>query len=333
MAGGIQLLQTAFGTAGAFARARLLRRRVPFLVSWNLTFHCNLRCTYCYSPYLKYPEMKTPELLAGIDEMYALGMRYVTFSGGEPLLRNDIGEIVRHCKQRGITTFISTNGALLPRRIDQIAGVDRLTISLDGPAAVHDAVRGEGAFDAAIAAVRLARGRGIPVALTCVLSRHNLEATDAVLAIAAEHGSMVMFQPATLWLDSSDKPNPIAPEPEAYRAVVRHLIDRKRAGAPITNSLAGLRLLLHWPEPVRIRSTAGMITCTVEPDGKVLSSHLTQAGSLGSVRRNGKTLAEEFASARPLEYTDQPWCGPILELDLIFAGHPGAILNAIRMQG
>lgn len=333
MAGGLQVLQTAFGAAGAFARARLLGRRVPFLVSWNLTFHCNLRCAYCYSPYLKYPELKTPELLAGIDEMHALGMRYVTFSGGEPLLRNDIGEIVRHCKRRGITTFISTNGALLPRRIDQVAGVDRLTISLDGPAEIHDAVRGAGAFEAAVGAVRLARSRGIPVALTCVLSQRNLDAADAVLEIAREHGSMVMFQPATLWLDSSDKPNPIAPEASAYRAVIRALIEKKRAGAPITNSLAGLRLLLHWPEPVRIRSTAGLITCTVEPDGKVLSSHLTQAGMLSSVRRNGKTLAEEFAAATPLGHTDQPWCGPILELDLIFAGHPGAILNAVRMQG
>lgn len=332
MSGRLGLARTAWHVGGAVARARLLRRRTPLLVSWNLTFHCNLRCEYCYSPYLKYPEMKTPEVLAGIDEMHALGMRYVTFSGGEPLLRNDIGEIVRHAKARGITTFISTNGALLPRRIDDVAAVDRLTFSLDGPEEVHDRVRGEGAYAGAVAALALARSRGISAALTCTLSKHNLDTTDHVLDLAREHGSMVMFQPATLWLDSSDKPNPIAPEPGPYRAAIARLIERKQAGAPITNSVSGLRMLSRWPDPVRVRTTAGMLSCTVEPDGKILSSHLTQAGTLVAARREGKTLREEFAAAPALDYTDQPWCGPILELDLILAAHPGALVNALRMQ-
>lgn len=333
MARGVSVLQSGVTVASALARAQLLGKRTPLFVGWNITFHCNLRCEYCYSPYLKYPELKTAGVIDGLNELHRLGMRYLTFSGGEPLLRNDIGEVVRHAKGLGVTTFISTNGSLLARRIDDVAEVDRLTISLDGPSEVHNQVRGAGAFEDAVVAVKLARSREIPVALTCVLSKHNLDSIDAVLDVAREHGSMVMFQPATLWLDSSDKPNPIAPEPGPYREAVSRLMALKRAGAPITNSLAGLRVLMHWPDPVRVRTFAGLLCCTVEPDGKVLSSHLTEAGSLVKEHRLGKTLAEEFASSSVFTHTDQPWCGPILEMDLILSGQPGAVWNAVRMQG
>lgn len=332
MGNATRTIRTALQTANAFGRARLLGRRVPYLVGWNLTFHCNLRCTYCYSPYLKYPEMKTEEILAVMEELHGLGTRFITFSGGEPLLRKDIGTIVAHAKYLGITVFISTNGFLLPKRIDDVALVDRLTISLDGGAEVHNKVRGAGAFEAAEAAIVLARERNIPVALTCVLSKENLDNVDEVLALASRHKSMVMFQPATLWLDSSDKPNPIAPDPEAYRRTIDYLLQLKAEGAPVTNSPAGLRVLRRWPEPTPIWSTAGLLSCTVEPDGKILASHLTQAGTLETVRRNGTSIREEFARAVPILQTDQPWCGPILELDLIFGGHPGAVWNALRMQ-
>ena len=328
----MNFLTTVTRLGGAFVRVQLLGQKLPLLTSWNLTFHCNKRCVYCASPYLKVAELDTEAILAGIDDFHRRGMRWITFSGGEPLLRKDIGKLVNHCKDRGIVTFISTNGTLLPRRIDEVKRVDRITISLDGGEQVHDAVRGAGSWAEATEAIRVAQAHGIRVGLTCVLSSRNLDLVDEVLEFAHSHGAYCMFQPATKWLDSGTDPNPIAPETEAYRAAIDGLIARKRAGAHVANSIAGLRWLRRWPGPAPIRSTAGKVTCTVEPDGKVIASHLTETAVLENPVAEERSLVDRFEAMPVLQTNPHPWCAPILELDLLFALSPSAILNAARLQ-
>lgn len=328
---GSGFIPTLYRLGGAWVKTRVFGARVPLLVGFNITFRCNLRCTYCASPTLKVPEMETGDVLRTIDDFHALGMRWITFSGGEPLLRKDLGEIVEYTKTKGIVTFISTNGWLIPKRIEELGRVDRFTISLDGGEEVHDKVRGKNAFAKAVAGAEAAREHGIPVAFTCVLSSHNLDAVDEVLALAARFDTTCMFQPATKWLDSSNEPNPIAPPTEPYRETIRHLLERKRQGAPITNSPAGLRYLMHWPDPTPIASTAGRLTCTIESDGKVLSSHVTQGDRLEEPS-NGLSARENYLRLSIPKVNGQSWCAPILELDLLFALNPSAIWNAIRVQ-
>lgn len=325
------LATTLCRLGGAWVRTCVLRRRVPLLVGFNITFRCNLRCAYCASPMLRVPEMDTDEVLRTIDDFHGLGMRWITFSGGEPLLRKDLGAIVDHAKDKDIVVFISTNGWLIPKRIEELLHVDRFTISLDGGEIVHDAVRGKNAFAKAMAGAEAAREHGIPVAFTCVLSSHNLDSVDEVLDLAARFDATCMFQPATKWLDSSNKPNPIAPPTQPYRDTIRHLLRRKREGAPITNSTAGLWYLMHWPDPTPIASTAGRITCTIESDGKVTASHLTQGECLEEPA-NGLSAKEHYLNLAIPEVVDQSWCAPILELDLLFALNPSAIWNAIKVQ-
>lgn len=329
---GVPALTTAAHLGGAWIRSRILRRKIPLFMSWNLTFKCNLRCHYCDSPNLKVPELSTQEILDGIDAFYRLGTRWVTFSGGEPLMRKDIGTLVNHAKDKGMQVFISTNGTLLPRRLNDIRRVDRITISLDGGATVHNKVRGEKAWDQAHAAIELCKAEDIPVACTCVLSSENLHTVDEVLELAEHLRVNVMFQPATVWLDSSTKPNPLAPEAIAYRKAVDQLIARKRAGGRISNSLAGLRILRRYPEPTPIRSSAGWVHCTIEPDGKLVASHVEATAILEAERDNDDPPWKQFAVMPVPTVIDQPWCAPVLELDLVFALSPGAILNALKVQ-
>jgi MoaA/NifB/PqqE/SkfB family radical SAM enzyme len=180
--------------------------------------------------------------------------------------------------------------------------------------------------------MEVCRERGIRVGTTCVLSAQNLDTVDELLEFISEQGVICMFQPATKWLDSGTDPNPIAPETEAYRRTIDKLVARKRAGAPIANSVAGLKILRKWPEPTTIRSTAGGITCTVEPDGKVLASHLTETASLEAPREDQRPPWELFRDMPVLKSNSQPWCAPILELDLLFALNPSAMLNAFKVQ-
>lgn len=326
------LITIAGRLAKGWAAAHLLGRRVPLLTAWNLTFHCNLRCHYCACPDLHVPELKTPQVLEAIDAFHRLGMRWVTFSGGEPLLRNDIGKIIDHCKDLRIVTYLSTNGTLLPRRIQAIKRLDKITISLDGPEPIHDAIRGKGSFNQAETAIALAQDHGIPVGLTCVISSHNVDCVEQVLELASRMGVHCMFQPATPWLNSHTAPNPITPETKPYRMALDRLIALKRAGAPIANSMPGLRYLRGWPDPQPIRSSAGRLTCTVESDGKVLASHITQTAEIETPIADDKTPWERFLDIDLPKYNDRSWCGPILELDLLFALRPGAIWNMLRIH-
>jgi MoaA/NifB/PqqE/SkfB family radical SAM enzyme len=79
---------------------------VTDLLSWLVP---GLRCHYCNSPNLNVPELETDQVLRAIDDFYALGTRYITFSGGEPLLRKDLAQIVNYAQDKGIVVFVSTN--------------------------------------------------------------------------------------------------------------------------------------------------------------------------------------------------------------------------------
>src|SRR5205085_5555039 len=99
-----------------------------------------------------------------------LGCRRVTFLGGEPLLRADLADLIAAARERGLRTVVTSNGLLVPRRIETLRSVDTLVLSLDAPGPANDAVRGEGVFDAVEAALDCARRLGIPVKLNAVLS-------------------------------------------------------------------------------------------------------------------------------------------------------------------
>lgn len=305
--------------------------RAPLFVSWNVTFRCNLRCGYCGASDAPRRECDTEEIKTGLQELYRLGGRWVTFGGGEPLLRPDLGELIVHAKSLGFQVFVSTNGHFVPERLEDLRPVDNLNFSLDGPREVHDMVRGAGAFEDTLRAARVAREADLPFSFQCVLARHNLACIEDTVAIAREQGAWMMFQPATQWLDSSTAPNPWASPVEEYRKAVAQLLQLKQAGAPIANSKAGLRHLAHWPDATPIRCLAGRLMVMVEPDGTLLSCHQCEvARFLTAEGKPAKTLTEQFQETPPPRGCEQCWCAPVVELALICSLKPEPIYNTIR---
>lgn len=325
-------------------RVALMGTRAPLFVSWNLTFRCNLRCAYCGVEDAIGPELDTDGVIRGLESLWKQGARWVTFSGGEPLTRSDIGEIVKAARSLGYSVFISTNGALIPRKEDVIRQVDHVTLSLDGPREVHDAARGQGAFDQVMRAVEICRGIGVSTSFQCTLCKCNVDAVDDALELAETLGVPIMFQPATLRLDSSSRPNPIAPDPDALRRAMELIARAAREGAPVLNSPEGLRHLSRWPNKADIWCGAGRLFCVVEPDGYVLACHqfqFAEAAQSGAVATGrdagrralpGKTPGEQFASMSPLPGCAECWCGPIVELAMLARFRPGAWRLAVRRQ-
>ena len=162
------------------------RDKKPIVV-WNSTKACNLRCIHCYytaNAQRAPDELTTDEAKAMIDDLAAFGAPVLLFSGGEPLLRDDLFELGAYAVARGLRAVISTNGTLINRetasRIKE-AGFSYVGISLDGIGATNDRFRGQrGAFDAALRGIRACTEARVRTGLRLTLNRHNYEDLNSI---------------------------------------------------------------------------------------------------------------------------------------------------------
>ncbi len=319
--------------AKAWFLSRLLGKNQPVFAEWNLTFRCPFRCKYCgASEVSDIEELGTDEVKKMLKGMYGAGIKWITFGGGEPLVRSDIAEIVRYAKGLGFRVYLSTTGVFLEKIEGVEKCVDHINLSFDGPEEVHDEVRGEGSYKRLLSVVKFCKEKQISISFLCVISRCNLNYIDFVIAKAKELKVPVMFQPATLHLDSSTLPNPIAPSVDEYRAVMERIIKAKRNGEWIRNSVSGLKYLANWPNPTPIWCPAGRLTITIEPDGKIFSCHLYKIPELKKemTSKRGKDVKdfrEIFSSLSVPNNCNRCWCAPLVELSLIWNFDLSAIRN------
>jgi MoaA/NifB/PqqE/SkfB family radical SAM enzyme len=204
----------------------------------SLTNRCNFRCGYCHIPLQHRDEMSTDEWRRAIDELAASGMGRASLIGGEPLLRRDAGAIIHHLKSRGVHAAMNTNGWLVPDRLDEVAALDLVCITLDGPEAVHDRQRHPGSYRRAVEAIALLRGRGVTVVTMTVVTPDGVDGVEHVLGVARALGFKAFFQ---LEHDADcDVDLPVAPRLSEARIaeVAGRLLALRAAGQPVGNSRA-----------------------------------------------------------------------------------------------
>ena len=173
-----------------------------FVIQWHLTERCNLRCSHCYQDGSRQQELSTDEVLSGLDEIEDLfsswsevhGLRLLpsfNITGGEPLLRNDLFVILGGLADRGWDAFVLTNGTLIDaetaRRIAGL-GVKGVQISLEGPEATHDALRGAGSFRASLSGIGALLHEGVNVTVNTTLSEVNVDGFFDLAEVAASLG-------------------------------------------------------------------------------------------------------------------------------------------------
>ncbi|MBK6516790.1 MAG: radical SAM protein [Polyangiaceae bacterium] len=163
------------------------------VVVWNICRHCNMTCPHCYVAAGTKPspgDLDTSACLRVIDQLAGAGVTTLIVSGGEPLLRADVFELIAHARGRGLSVQLSTNGVLIDEGVAaRLAGlgVSYVGISIDGPRELNDAYRGlEGGFDLAVQALAHLRAAGLRTGLRTTLTRKNLDALAPMLALAAE---------------------------------------------------------------------------------------------------------------------------------------------------
>ena len=173
----------------------------PYVVSWNLTYRCNLACEHCYldaggtpqvatENFADRSELGTEECFRVIDEIAAFAPECITIlTGGEPLLRRDILEIVRRASERGLWVVVGTNGVRITENVAKRlaeAGARGLSLSLDAlDPDRHDGFRKvRGAWRNTVEGAEILNRTGLPFIVQTTAGSHNLGELDAIADFA-----------------------------------------------------------------------------------------------------------------------------------------------------
>jgi AdoMet-dependent heme synthase len=167
----------------------------PMLVIWEVTQACDLACVHCRAsalPERNPKELTTEQAYRLLDDIRSFGEPLMVFTGGDPLKRPDLYELIRYAVKIGLRTNVTPSATplLTAEAIDKFkeAGVSRMAISLDGPdAASHDEFRGiPGTFERAMFALRHARDIGLDTQLQTTITRRNMGRLQDMADIAKE---------------------------------------------------------------------------------------------------------------------------------------------------
>ena len=226
--------------------ALAIKKRTPLIVSWHITYRCNLRCRYCGFWENSMEELDTQSVFKIIDQLASSGTKFIIFTGGEPLLRQDLSEIIEYCKLKDIYVSINSNGVLIKEQFHKIKQVDSIKLSLDGSMEINDSVRGFGAYDKVIEALRICKDNGIDTSITTVISSSNVSYIMQILEIAKKYQVGVYFKPADKNNCGNNKNDILSEVPDInkYKKAIRLLIESKAKGNDlIKNSIRGLEYL------------------------------------------------------------------------------------------
>ncbi len=226
----------------------------PYVVSWNLTYRCNLACEHCYldagaSPqvstddFADRSELTTEQCFAVVDQLASFAPECLTIlTGGEPLLRRDILEIVRYAAARGLWVVVGTNGVKITEMLARLLakeGVRGVSLSLDAlDPARHDAFRRvRGAWENTVAGASILRDAGLPFIVQTTIGSHNVDELEGLAdfsyeRLAAKVWNLYFLVPTGRGQFVSDI------SPERYDEVLLSLsrIQKKYMGRMIVNA-------------------------------------------------------------------------------------------------
>jgi len=160
----------------------------PIYVFWDATGKCNLRCIHCRElSKTDSEDLAYHDIIRLIDDLCDLGVEFLGILGGEPLLRDDLFEIISYSKEKGLSIGLGTNGTLInsnTARIIKQNDVDICFVSIDGPERINDSIRGKGSFRKAINGIKNLKDLKIPVGIRMTLMPHNINEWKDVIDLS-----------------------------------------------------------------------------------------------------------------------------------------------------
>ncbi|UGV40561.1 radical SAM protein [Methanococcoides orientis] len=231
-------------TIAARAIWQMRVRKRPFVLSHAVNSRCNMSCSFC--EYWKKPgdEMSLDDIFRMLDDAHSFGIGAYNAWTVEPLLREDLPQILAYAKSKGMITSLITNGKLLKERINDLDDLDYLSVSVDGTKSYKE-IRGID-FEIILDAIMAVRDKlKNPLLMNCVISGKNLDDIEELIQLAQDIDVKISFEPLYEFRGIKEDVwgNMGIRDMEKYRCTVDRIIEMKNAGYPIINSLTYLKMI------------------------------------------------------------------------------------------
>ena len=315
------------------------------MLSISISGRCNLRCAYCYSLEDSRTAKDVPlgEVIRTVDEFYALGTRVVLLQGGEPLLHNNLDDIVEHIKSKKMYCAITTNALDFEKRLATLRKMNQVQLSIDGGREITDRNRGRGVYDELLKAIKLCHENRIPFHLHVVVTKDStVENTLNPLAeLAEKYRTYLNFcVPAPA---GSAKDKDIA-EKNKVRAFYETILAQKKKGLPTNNTRRGITEIIEWGAVREYNSfiarsdysagadicpecVMGNTVCWLDSRGILYpcAIHFGQSGFGYSIKEFGVKGAWEKLREVPCRY-----CANSSEFNRLFNFNLASVLNSLK---
>ena len=206
--------------------------RLPVSVTFISTYICNIICEHCDLWRFREKELLTHEVWAMLKDLSGQGVRSVSFEGGEPLTRPDIGELIFIARGCGIGSSLVTNGTLVTRSLHKLGGLSLLSVRLFWADGFMD---GGPVYASSLEAIDAAKKTGLNVAASVVLTKANIKALPAILADCAAVGVHAAFTRLSRHCHSNDNSRigSILPDENELEGAMRQLAGREGQGVSL----------------------------------------------------------------------------------------------------
>ena len=289
---------------------------IPLVLSWNVTRKCNLKCSHCYinAASAEYKdELTTEEGKRLIDQICEVSHPLLILSGGEPLLRKDIYELIQYGTQKGLHMGLGSNGALIDKTVAKKlkeAGIKTVSISIDSNIPEHhDDFRGvTGSWEKAVNAIKALRENDVLVQVNTTLTQQNYDEIDDIMSLAEKLGVENFHLFFLVPTGRGKKIADITPAmyedmiKKTFAKTARHRLNVKPSCAPQFMRIAK-DMNLDMRQWVR-GCMAGLYYCRVYPNGEITPCPYLPI-KLGNIReKNFKDIwfnAEAFKNIRNFE--------------------------------
>lgn len=231
-----------------------------------------MKCAFCEWWKNQISELPTKKALAAIDAVCSLGVPFFDLSGGEPLLRKDLFVLAKRVASHGCLVSMNTNGTLLnENNVSEVANIfDTVVVSLDGPKAVHDKIRGvAGTYEKATNAIRLLKKTGVKTGVNSVATPWNIDVLPKFIEELRSVADFAQVQPMHPYPPSPEN----VPNENQVSRLTDYLLDLKHVDpnflAVPTEFIKGFKDFFEGKAPKICH--AGELYVAINPEGKLLA--------------------------------------------------------------
>lgn len=269
----------------------------PNAVIWDITSRCNLQCRHCYveADAQRTEEPSFEKAIAIIDQLRKAKVFRLSFSGGEPLLRNDLYELLQYASQF-FPVELATNGLLLTEEAAlklKAARVSVVQMSMDGLEHAHDYLRGrKGAFNRLVEATKILKKVKIPFGVTTVIYKKNASQIKEVIELAESLGAFTIRFYRLIYTGRGEELSSLDLTPSEYKKALEQVYNYKGNIYAVADEAFGF--LLHGQENPHqwVGCQAGRTVAGIKANGQVVPCPMFE----DPIFYCGKVPDEDFAT-------------------------------------